>query len=37
MVERWMRRDPALPVQRLRRGNTVVVLDRGAAARLPAG
>jgi 6-phosphogluconolactonase len=37
MIERWMLRDPALPVERLHRRNTVVVLDQAAAARLPTG
>jgi 6-phosphogluconolactonase len=37
MIERWMLRDPALPVERLHRRSTVVVLDRAAAGRLPTG
>lgn len=37
MVERWMLRDPALPIERVHRRNTVVVLDRAAAHRLPVG
>jgi 6-phosphogluconolactonase len=37
MIERWLLRDPALPVERLHRRNTVVVLDRAAASRLPTG
>jgi len=36
MVERWMLRDPALPVDRVRRSGTIVFLDPAAAARLPA-
>ncbi len=34
-VERWLLGDPSLPVQRVRRVDTVVVLDQAAAARLP--
>lgn len=37
MVERWLLRDPALPIERVARRDTVVVLDRAAAARLPVG
>lgn len=35
VIERWMLHDPALPVQRVGRTNTAVVLDADAAARLP--
>jgi 6-phosphogluconolactonase/glucosamine-6-phosphate isomerase/deaminase len=35
MVQRWMLRDPALPVTRLRRSDTWVLLDPAAAADLP--
>ncbi len=35
VVERWMLHDPALPVERVGRTNTAVVLDADAAARLP--
>lgn len=35
VVERWLLRDPDLPVQRVRRTGTVVVLDPDAASRLP--
>jgi len=35
MVERWMLRDPALPVDRVRRSGTITFLDPAAAARLP--
>ena len=35
IIERWMLHDPALPVERVGRANTVVVLDAQAAARLP--
>lgn len=35
MVERWILRDPALPVDRVRRSGTIVFLDAAAAARLP--
>ncbi len=37
VVERWLLRDPALPICRVRRGGTRVVLDQAAATRLPAG
>lgn len=36
MVERWMLRDPALPVDRVRRSGTIAFLDPAAASRLPA-
>jgi 6-phosphogluconolactonase/glucosamine-6-phosphate isomerase/deaminase len=36
MVQRWLLRDVALPVSRVRRGDTVVMLDPAAAADLPA-
>jgi 6-phosphogluconolactonase/glucosamine-6-phosphate isomerase/deaminase len=35
IVERWMLHDPSLPVERVGRTNTAVVLDADAAARLP--
>jgi 6-phosphogluconolactonase/glucosamine-6-phosphate isomerase/deaminase len=35
IVERWMLHDPSLPVNRVGRTNTFVVLDTQAAARLP--
>lgn len=35
MVERWMLRDPSLPVDRVRRSGTIAFLDPDAAARLP--
>ncbi|MEO8264532.1 MAG: 6-phosphogluconolactonase [Ilumatobacteraceae bacterium] len=35
VIERWMLHDPSLPVQRLGRTNTAVMLDAAAAARLP--
>jgi 6-phosphogluconolactonase len=35
MVSRWMLRDPSLPIERVRRTGTVVVLDSAAAADLP--
>lgn len=35
-VQRWLLGDPSLPVQRVHRTDTVVVLDEAAAARLPA-
>lgn len=35
IIERWMLHDLALPVERVGRTNTVVVLDAQAAARLP--
>jgi 6-phosphogluconolactonase/glucosamine-6-phosphate isomerase/deaminase len=34
VVERWLLHDPALPIHRVRRTNTTVVLDAPAAARL---
>jgi 6-phosphogluconolactonase len=34
-IERWLAHDRSLPVERLRRSDTVVVLDRAAARRLP--
>jgi len=36
MVQRWLLRDPALPVSRLRRASTWVFLDAAAGAALPA-
>ncbi len=35
IIERWLLHDHALPVDRVGRGNTTVVLDSPAAARLP--
>ncbi len=35
IVERWLLHDHALPVDRVRRTNTLVMLDTQAAARLP--
>lgn len=35
MVARWMLRDPALPVDRVRRSGTITFLDPAAAATLP--
>lgn len=35
MVERWMLRDPSLPVDRVRRSGTIAFLDPDAASRLP--
>jgi hypothetical protein len=35
IVERWMLHDPDLPVNRVNRSGTLVVLDTQAAARLP--
>jgi 6-phosphogluconolactonase len=35
VVEQWMRRDDSLPICRVHRRDTRVVLDRAAAARLP--
>jgi 6-phosphogluconolactonase/glucosamine-6-phosphate isomerase/deaminase len=35
IIERWLLHDPALPVNRVGRTATVVVLDKPAAARLP--
>jgi 6-phosphogluconolactonase len=35
MVSGWMLRDPSLPIERVRRSGTVVVLDLAAAANLP--
>ncbi len=35
IIERWLLHDHALPVDRIGRGNTTVVLDTAAAARLP--
>jgi 6-phosphogluconolactonase/glucosamine-6-phosphate isomerase/deaminase len=35
VIERWMLHDPALPVERVVRTNTAIVLDGDAAARLP--
>ena len=37
MIERWLAGDRSIPVQRVRRGGTVVVLDGAAAARLHEG
>ena len=35
MVERWLLRDPDLPVTRLKRTGTIVFVDPAAAALLP--
>ena len=35
VVERWLLHDHALPIDRVRRTGTLVVLDAEAAARLP--
>jgi len=35
VIERWLLHDHALPVDRVSRANTLVVLDSAAAARLP--
>jgi 6-phosphogluconolactonase/glucosamine-6-phosphate isomerase/deaminase len=35
IVERWLLHDHALPIDRVSRPNTVVILDARAAARLP--
>jgi len=35
VVARWMLRDPALPVDRVRRSGTITFLDPAAAATLP--
>jgi 6-phosphogluconolactonase len=35
IVERWLLHDGSLPVERVRRSDTLVVLDAAAAARLP--
>ena len=35
VVERWLLHDSSLPVERVSRSNTLVVLDAAAAARLP--
>jgi 6-phosphogluconolactonase len=35
VVERWLLHDTSLPIERVHRRNTVVVLDAPAAARLP--
>jgi 6-phosphogluconolactonase/glucosamine-6-phosphate isomerase/deaminase len=35
IIERWLLHDPALPVTRVCRTGTHVVLDAAAAARLP--
>lgn len=35
IIERWLLHDPSLPVNRVGRGGTLVVLDSQAAARLP--
>ena len=37
VIERWLLHDHALPIDRVSRTNTIVVLDAGAAARLPYG
>ena len=35
IIERWMLHDHVLPIERVSRGNTLVVLDQQAASRLP--
>ena len=35
-MRRWLLEDRALPIQRVRRSNTIVVIDTAAAAQLPA-
>ncbi|HSB86846.1 MAG TPA: 6-phosphogluconolactonase, partial [Ilumatobacteraceae bacterium] len=35
VVERWLLDDRRLPIDRVRRANTTVILDAAAAARLP--
>jgi 6-phosphogluconolactonase/glucosamine-6-phosphate isomerase/deaminase len=35
IVERWLLHDHGLPIERVSRTNTLVVLDRQAASRLP--
>jgi 6-phosphogluconolactonase len=35
VVERWLLHDTSLPIERVHRANTMVVLDSAAAARLP--
>ena len=35
IIERWLLHDDALPIERVGRSNTLVVLDSRAAARLP--
>jgi len=35
-MRRWLLEDPSLPIQRVRRTNTVVIIDDAAAAQLPA-
>jgi 6-phosphogluconolactonase/glucosamine-6-phosphate isomerase/deaminase len=35
-MRRWLLEDRALPVQRVRRTDTIVVIDTAAAAQLPA-
>ena len=35
VIERWLLHDHALPIDRVRRTDTIVVLDIDAAARLP--
>jgi 6-phosphogluconolactonase len=35
VVERWLLHDPTLPIQRVRRANTTLILDADAASRLP--
>ena len=34
-MRRWLLEDRSLPIQRVRRTNTVVVIDDAAAAQLP--
>jgi 6-phosphogluconolactonase/glucosamine-6-phosphate isomerase/deaminase len=35
IVERWLLGDQRLPIDRVRRASTLVILDDAAAARLP--
>jgi 6-phosphogluconolactonase len=35
VVERWLLHDPTLPIQRVHRANTTLILDTAAASRLP--
>ena len=37
VIERWLLHDHGLPVDRVSRTNTLIVLDADAAARLPPG
>jgi 6-phosphogluconolactonase/glucosamine-6-phosphate isomerase/deaminase len=35
IIERWLLHDHGLPIERVSRTNTLVVLDKQAASRLP--